>query len=51
MKNAKSTQQSQAARFLEAARKTAAGKPGKEFEQVLGKVAQSRLSRKATRLG
>jgi hypothetical protein len=51
MKNAKLTPHSQAARFLEAAKKTAAGKPGKEFEGALGKIAQARLSRKATRIG
>jgi hypothetical protein len=51
MKKANSTSPSQAARLLDAAKKTAAGQAGKDFERALGKAAQARHSRKATRIG
>jgi hypothetical protein len=51
MKKAKSIQQTQAARFLEMARKTSAGKSGTEFQRETGKIALAQKSRKAARIG
>jgi hypothetical protein len=51
MAKAKKSVQSQAARLLEAARKTGTDQGGQKFARAMGKATLAKQGRKATRMG